>query len=253
MKAKNKLIVLSIVWIFLLSTTYAQQGEIIYNDYDPDSILVISDEGFMLIDLDGEGVPDIKMSYYTESPGAVFPSIESCYPDSIMVCATGQDSTLSEIEEWSSNLGFEIVLTNHHYGFRIKNNDGYYYGWFETYLEWVGKSDRRVLHWGFDRTAFCTIPDYPLQWGQTELVGIEEAASNVFPTIHPNPTTGLVAITGDNLRQAEVLNMLGQKVLSTQAGGNELQIDLAALPAGVYFVNVTDSEGRKCVRKVVKE
>ena len=203
MKVRNKLIVLSIVWIFVLSTTYAQQGRIVYNDYDPDSILVISDEGFMLIDLDREGIPDIKMSYYTESPGAVFPSIESCYPDNIMICATGQDSILSEIEEWSSNLGFEIVLTNHHYGFRIKHNDEYYYGWFETYLEWVGKSDRRVLHWGFDRTAFCTIPDYPLRWGQTELVGIEEAASNAFATIYPNPTTGLVSITGDNLRQAE--------------------------------------------------
>ena len=25
------------------------------------------------------------------------------------------------------------------------------------------------------------------------------------------------------------------------------------LPAGVYFVSVTDSEGRKCVRKVVRK
>ncbi len=71
--------------------------------------------------------------------------------------------------------------------------------------------------------------------------------------LHPNPTTGFVSITGENLRQAEVLNMLGQKVLSIQGEVNELRIDLAALPAGIYFVNVTDEEGRKCVRKVVKE
>lgn len=45
----------------------------------------------------------------------------------------------------------------------------------------------------------------------------------------------------------------GQQVLSVQGKGNELRIDMAALPAGVYFVNVTDEEGRKCVRKVVKE
>jgi len=42
-------------------------------------------------------------------------------------------------------------------------------------------------------------------------------------------------------------------VLSVQGEGNELRIDMAALPAGVYFVNVTNEEGRKCVRKVVKE
>jgi hypothetical protein len=30
-------------------------------------------------------------------------------------------------------------------------------------------------------------------------------------------------------------------------------VDISALPAGVYFVNLTDAEGRKCVKKVVKE
>ena len=101
--------------------------------------------------------------------------------------------------------------------------------------------------------AYCSIPNYPLRWGQTELVGIEETVHTAFATIHPNPTTGLVTITGENLRQTEVLNVLGQKVLSIQGEGNELRIDLATLPAGVYFVNVIDEEGRKCVRKVVKE
>ena len=72
-------------------------------------------------------------------------------------------------------------------------------------------------------------------------------------SIYPNPTTGFVTITGENLRQAEVLNVLGQKLLSIQGEGNELRIDLARLPAGVYFVNVTDNEGKKCVRKVVRE
>jgi hypothetical protein len=42
-------------------------------------------------------------------------------------------------------------------------------------------------------------------------------------------------------------------VLSVQGEGNELRIDMAVLPAGVYFVNVTDGVGRRCVRKVVKE
>jgi hypothetical protein len=81
----------------------------------------------------------------------------------------------------------------------------------------------------------------------------ENDYSIAFATLHPNPTTGLVTIAGENLRQAEVLNMLGQQVLSVQGEGNELRIDMATLPAGVYFVNVTDEEGRKCVRKVVKE
>jgi hypothetical protein len=35
-------------------------------------------------------------------------------------------------------------------------------------------------------------------------------------TLHPNPTSGLVTIMGENLKQAEACNMLGQQVLSVQ-------------------------------------
>ena len=88
--------------------------------------------------------------------------------------------------------------------------------------------------------------------------GIDENGSSMYSgafdaNIVPNPTTGMVSITGENLRQAEVLNVLGQQMLSVQGEGNELHINIIALPAGVYFINVTDEEGRKCVRKVVKE
>ena len=72
-------------------------------------------------------------------------------------------------------------------------------------------------------------------------------------TLYPNPTTGLVTVKGQDLKQAEVFNTLGQSVATVKGKGDTLQIDLSGLPTGVYFVNVTDSEGRKCVRKVVKE
>jgi hypothetical protein len=81
--------------------------------------------------------------------------------------------------------------------------------------------------------------------------GIDE--TRAFATVYPNPTTGLVTINGTDLKQAEVLNTLGQHVATTTGEGETLQVDISGLPAGVYFVNVTDKDGRKCVRKVVKE
>ena len=134
------------------------------------------------------------------------------------------------------------------FAFRHLTEDGYHYGWAHIYLT---RAWHTVCVSGM---GYCTLPDQPIQWGQTVLLDIvENEVSSVFANLHPNPTTGLVTIAGDNLRQAEVLNMLGQQVLSVQGEGNELRIDMAALPAGVYFVNVTDGEGRKCVKKVVKE
>ena len=82
--------------------------------------------------------------------------------------------------------------------------------------------------------------------------GVEENDPETF-NIVPNPATGLVTVIGENLRQTELFNMLGQQVLSLQCKGTELQIDMTALPAGIYFVTVTDEDGRKCVKKVVKE
>ncbi len=72
-------------------------------------------------------------------------------------------------------------------------------------------------------------------------------------TLYPNPATGLVTITGKDLKQAQIINALGQCVATVKGEGEQLLVDISDLPAGVYFVNITDGEGRKCVKKVVKE
>lgn len=83
--------------------------------------------------------------------------------------------------------------------------------------------------------------------------GVPETMALEGVQVRPNPTTSLVTITGQDLKSAEVFNTLGQKVAIARSESETLQVDLNGLPAGVYFVNITDKEGRKCVRKVVKE
>ena len=92
--------------------------------------------------------------------------------------------------------------------------------------------------------SHTTIPDYAIE-EQTETID--------FVTLHPNPTNGQVTITGKDLRTAKVINALGQCVATVKGDGEQLTLDISDLPAGIYFVNITDGEGRKCVRKVVKE
>jgi len=88
--------------------------------------------------------------------------------------------------------------------------------------------------------------------------GINVAETDEHQTINnpivlfPNPSTGVFTVTGENLKQIEVFDILGQKVTSLQVNGDQTAIDLSGQPAGVYFVNVTDKEGRQCVKKVVK-
>ena len=83
--------------------------------------------------------------------------------------------------------------------------------------------------------------------------GVPEPMTLEEVQVHPNPTTGQVTITGQDLKTAEVFNTLGQHVATAAGEGERLTVDLSGQPAGIYFVTITDEEGRKCVRKVVKE
>ena len=161
-----------------------------------------------------------------------------------------------------------VDTTLHHliFGFRheISGSDEekhYCYGWLECSIRWnyftpgygVQYPQFTQVWICVSRMAYCSIPDYPLCVGQTSLTEIEENETHSVAKLHPNPTNGQVTITGKGLRHAEVVNMLGQRVATATGQGETLQADLGGLPAGVYFVRVTDNEGRRCVRKVVKE
>jgi hypothetical protein len=139
-------------------------------------------------------------------------------------------------------------------GTRKKIGDSYYYGWIEFKMFWDTSLSiyipvpRLVLF----RSAFCTIPDYPLLAGQTELAwSLEERQEQV--EIYPNPTNGCVRIFGKDLKSAEIHNSLGQFVASTQGNGNQIEMDFSVLPAGVYFVKVTNKDGKCFVKKVIKQ
>ena len=46
--------------------------------------------------------------------------------------------------------------------------------------------------------------------------------------------------------------MMGQTILKKNCNGN-IVIDLSGQPAGVYFINITDKNGRQSVKKIVRE
>ena len=264
-----KRILLTMFAISVMAFSYAQQGEIIYTDFEPDLCVAWVSSPYphdtIKIDFDEDGTTDFMVFLSWRSTGEIAIDMISIWEHRYKI--SDNDSIVPTENVWPTHHGwlypnwtwqhmFESGATHSedYIGFRNTINEEHYHAWVWVYadIEYTSSPDKVWVY--VDRMAYCTIPDYPLRWGQTSLTeGIDETGATVFATLHPNPTTGFVTIRGDNLRQAEVLNVLGQKVLSVQGEGNELRIDLVTLPAGIYFVNVTDEEGRKCVRKVVKE
>jgi len=141
----------------------------------------------------------------------------------------------------------------------VRNAIVFNYGWGgneqETWIEGIGslagithRYDPELVGSFFSHLQ-CYFEDDNLIWTDGECW--DDTEENLFESIslHPNPTNGILYVEAENLQKVEVLNLLGQKVQSQ--GGST--IDLSGLGNGVYFVKVTDEEGRVEVRKVVKE
>ena len=240
----------------LLATTgiKAQQGEIIYRDFEPD-VVTEHDDDSIPIDFDGDGHTDVSLVLASISTGYRFGLIAHGEWKISFVEDADTLRPISEITDWYSQLSWTPDFYVENLIVRKNIGDGYCFGWFRAYNGYISYPNGGFKSYiGLDKYAYCPIPDYPLIWGQTSLTGIEEKDKpSTFVTLHPNPTNGYVTILCENLHKAEVFNTLGQQLLTVQGSGNELNINMTCFPAGIYFVAITNEEGRKCVRKVVRE
>ena len=273
---------------------FAQKGEIIYRDFEPDSTQTfLGHESpywwgneLLCLDLDMDGTNE--WLFYSDRPWGRFLALNFYYNWLELGQGPGYDSpyestgigtaenpafpqygdTLSlfdfypndKVYEWFCNDNpSDYYYEPHYLGIRKRVGEGEYcYGWIEAsvyiHTKVEGETKIQTIDLTVYRTAYCTIPNYPLCVGQT---GFNWSSSdyynNLCVNIQPNPTNGQIAVMGKDLKSAEVFNALGQHVATKTGEGNQLIVDLNGQPAGVYFVNVTDKEGRKCVRKVVKQ
>ena len=85
---------------------------------------------------------------------------------------------------------------------------------------------------------------------------IAEMQANVDMTVYPNPaneriTVSLSSFTDENVNM-EVFNMLGTMVLQHQGQGEQIDMDIHSLPAGVYIVRCTNMD-KVITKRFVKQ
>jgi len=80
--------------------------------------------------------------------------------------------------------------------------------------------------------------------------GVPIIQNNNHINLYPNPATTFITITSKNpIIQITVTNLLGQVLYTHNYNTEQVQIDIADLPQGVYFVKVNGVD----VKKFVKE
>ncbi|MBR0178070.1 MAG: T9SS type A sorting domain-containing protein [Bacteroidales bacterium] len=250
------LLLCSLVLLCQCTKAQNQNNGILYTDFNPDIRLIENYEDTLGLDFDQDGNEDLLV--YFKHFGSVASRFGACVTSNgNWECAYCEGiDVLSEPHPdiatfgWSSIEGLmDPDYPNDRYGIRFQDAEGYRYGWIKMRC-YVNQNTRRN-EISIDKMAFCTIPNYPLRWGQTSLdADIEESPSTAFATIHPNPTTDIVTITGEKAIEAQVFNPLGQLVKTVQ---NVNEVSLKGLPSGLYLLRVTTKEGLVFTDKVVKE
>ena len=99
-----------------------------------------------------------------------------------------------------------------------------------------------------ERMYYCTIPDYPLRYGQTSIG--ETDIENIV--IRPNPTDGVFTVSGMLFREAVVYDITGKKVAQRKNPTGMMTLDLTGLGNGIYLVVLTDNDGDRHLKKIAK-
>ena len=181
-------------------TEIVPQPAIIYNDYEPDTTITLEDhnlhpESVFNIDADFDGTPDFYVYYVFYSASFVREvlayspeewEIKAYHHNDSLIPLTQENGWLGGISWQDAYIyeGNDIVLDLDRFAVRHKVGNDYYYGWFRAYP---------LLQPGnvicLDKKAWCTIPNYPLIWGQTTMENIGEDGSEWYYEIENNDGT----------------------------------------------------------------
>ncbi len=77
------------------------------------------------------------------------------------------------------------------------------------------------------------------------------SVNNVVITTYPNPVNDVLHIESSvTIAKVELLNALGQQVLTANANTSKVAVNVAQLTKGMYFVRITSKNGQRTERKI---
>lgn len=117
----------------------------------------------------------------------------------------------------------------------------------ETYSLFIVDANNRQL---FPYTNFTVTTAY--NDGTTT---VENAVTNDATMVYPNPVGEQLNIdAAEDIAQATIYGITGTMVASVGGNGtSSMQIDVAALPTGTYFVRIATASGATIVKKIIKK
>ncbi|HKM93724.1 MAG TPA: T9SS type A sorting domain-containing protein [Prolixibacteraceae bacterium] len=127
-------------------------------------------------------------------------------------------------------------------------------------LNLVSDDGVNTWEWGFNDLSNNWIPDGNTQFKVADTkkvtttysikVGVNDYM-NQSVKLYPNPTNGMIYISGVDAKKAEIYNLSGAKVQTIQLSSNS--INVSNLSQGSYLMKVTDANGATSISKFNKK
>lgn len=252
MKTKT-LLLLAFMSLFTNQLFSQEDGTIIYTDFEPDTTFAITYDQ-IFFDINYDSIPDFRFIKEGTS-GGDYNLVEMYDKWSIGYCANVND-TIPLCNNWDNNWWMIYYEGDHFdYNFALKyyvEGVGLYYGWIR--LRYQFDHEIRKYTVTIYDMAYCTIPNYPLLFGQTDFVDVEENEYDLSDLkFFPNPVKDKLSLQlPDNTQCDEVeIYSIDGRLLRTQDNDFD-NIDLSSLTQGVYIVKITLNDGYVCTEKIVK-
>ena len=85
-------------------------------------------------------------------------------------------------------------------------------------------------------------------WGSLHITFVEDCSDvaeldDDLVSIYPNPTSGIVKIEAENIRNVSIYNIMGEKVFSELAKGDTFEYDFSNQLAGIYIIRLETAKG----------
>ena len=263
---------LALLFFATLSLT-AQNGEILYTDFEPDlcisAITLNYQSDTIRVDFDEDGIIDLRL--YISRQTSVVDRVATTKSSWMSRDRRNQNDLLVPGNNWRpSNYEWGFWFYNDldpytldlELGFKKVVGNENYYAWVNIHAtrEITNSNDKIWVY--LDKYAYCTIHDYPLQWGQTDLDdGIGENPSNgIVLSVYPNPAGDVVSINfaqDTECQSVKIYSLDGRLMQTFQETSlqtaNQTTLDISGLTAGVYVMKLTMADGTVLTERIVKE
>lgn len=245
------IVFLSVILSFPFYLHSQNDTNFIVHDYIPDTVLS-NNYDTLVIDIDQNSFIDVAFFLQFTSGGdyAYVTSANTSAWYAYLYSSLNIDSLTSNLLDWRQiPLYWNSYECPEKIGVKIVYGDENYYGWIKGITSYLG--DHKIIT--LDKFAFCKIPNYPLLWGQTEVITnlLEDTgADNEGVKIRLDNST-LMINSKEQMKNVLLTSISGTTMfVKSNLNSNSLEISIGTITHGTYVLSLAFTNGGTFHRKI---